>query len=235
MAAAAEVQRCKGTTRWFDKPKGYGFISPDDGSPDIFVHYTSIVCEGDIQMLFEGDVVEFSIILAEDGRTKAVDVTQPGGEKFAKVYRTTENGSSVEPKDNRGRRSSVPKCFNCQKPGHPSRECKEPGNCFNCRKPGHMAKDCTAPKQEKPLSAPKPQECFTCKGTGHFARECPNKKVFDGCCFACGQSGHMKADCPNPRPAKGAGGVGGGDRKCFQCEKKGHLARDCPQAKKSSS
>ena len=50
----------KGTVKWFNENKGYGFIIQDDGGPDIFVHYSSIVGEG-FKTLSEGDNVEFEI------------------------------------------------------------------------------------------------------------------------------------------------------------------------------
>ena len=47
-----------GTVKWFNESKGYGFISPSDGSPDVFVHYS--VIEGDgFKTLAEGQTVEF--------------------------------------------------------------------------------------------------------------------------------------------------------------------------------
>ena len=49
-----------GTVKWFNGEKGYGFISPDDGSEDIFVHYSAIQSDG-FKTLDEGDKVEFEV------------------------------------------------------------------------------------------------------------------------------------------------------------------------------
>jgi CspA family cold shock protein len=49
----------KGTVKWFNNSKGFGFIGREDG-PDVFVHYSSIVGEG-YKSLEEGDSVEFEI------------------------------------------------------------------------------------------------------------------------------------------------------------------------------
>ncbi|HXF97275.1 MAG TPA: cold-shock protein [Gaiellaceae bacterium] len=47
-----------GTVKWFDDAKGYGFITPDEGTKDLFVHFSSIVGEG-YRSLSEGGRVEF--------------------------------------------------------------------------------------------------------------------------------------------------------------------------------
>jgi len=49
-----------GTVKWFNDAKGYGFIAPDDGSKDVFVHYSAIVGEG-YRKLAEGSRVEFEV------------------------------------------------------------------------------------------------------------------------------------------------------------------------------
>ena len=50
----------QGTVKWFNGEKGYGFISPDDGSADVFVHYSVIQSDG-FKKLDEGDKVEFEV------------------------------------------------------------------------------------------------------------------------------------------------------------------------------
>ena len=54
----------RGRVKWFSDEKGYGFIEPEGGGEDVFVHYTEIVGEG-FRTLEEGSVVEFEVV---DGR-----------------------------------------------------------------------------------------------------------------------------------------------------------------------
>jgi cold shock CspA family protein len=66
MAAAA---KSTGTVKWFNVTKGYGFITPDSGGEDLFVHQTAIVAEG-FRSLREGEPVEFFVETSDDGRQK---------------------------------------------------------------------------------------------------------------------------------------------------------------------
>ena len=68
-----------GTVKWFNTEKGFGFIVPDDGEQDVFVHQTSIKSEG-FRSLAEGESVEFTTQEEADGRVKASYVTGPAGE-----------------------------------------------------------------------------------------------------------------------------------------------------------
>lgn len=55
-----------GTVKWFNENKGFGFIKPEDGSQDVFVHFTAIKEEG-FKTLAEGQEVEFDIVQGEKG------------------------------------------------------------------------------------------------------------------------------------------------------------------------
>ena len=56
----------EGTVKWFNATKGYGFVTPDDGSPDVFVHFSAIDGTG-YRKLIEGERVEFEQTQGQKG------------------------------------------------------------------------------------------------------------------------------------------------------------------------
>ncbi len=59
-----------GTVKWFDPARGYGFIGPDDGNVDVFVHISAVE-EAGLNILTEGQRVEYEVVSKPDGETTA--------------------------------------------------------------------------------------------------------------------------------------------------------------------
>ena len=70
----------KGTVKWFSDQKGYGFITPENGGKDVFVHYSALQQDG-FKTLREGEQVEFDV------------TTGPKGEQAANVRRNSSIGA----------------------------------------------------------------------------------------------------------------------------------------------
>ncbi len=68
--------RSNGTVKWFTDSKGFGFITPEDGSRDCFVHHSAIQSDG-FRSLAEGESVEFDMVEGEKGPA-AENVTKAG-------------------------------------------------------------------------------------------------------------------------------------------------------------
>ncbi len=63
-----------GKVKWFNTTKGFGFIEPDDGSRDVFVHISAVQRAG-LTELREGQSVSFELVPGKDGRTSADDLS----------------------------------------------------------------------------------------------------------------------------------------------------------------
>jgi len=83
------MSKQRGTCKWFNSSKGFGFITPADGSEDLFVHQTSLYSRG-FRNLAENEELEFEVEVDSNGRKKAINVTGP-------------NGDFVKGEDNRSR------------------------------------------------------------------------------------------------------------------------------------
>ncbi len=68
--------RTSGTVKWFNDQKGFGFITPSDGSKDCFVHHSAIQGSG-FKTLTEGEKVEFDLVQGQKGPA-AENVTRLG-------------------------------------------------------------------------------------------------------------------------------------------------------------
>jgi len=62
-----------GTVKWFNATKGYGFIQPEDGGKDVFLHVSAVERAG-LQSPREGQRVEFELESGRDGRTSAGNI-----------------------------------------------------------------------------------------------------------------------------------------------------------------
>ncbi|CAM6082727.1 unnamed protein product [Calypogeia fissa] len=195
MAEDAPSSKKTGKVKWFNSSKGFGFITPDDGGEDLFVHQTSIHAEG-FRSLREGEAVEFVVESSDDGRTKALDVTGPQGAYVQGAprrdgygggrggvggggggYGGGGGGGGMGRGRGRGGRGGGGGAF----PG--------PGGvgggdraCYNCGETGHIARDC---------SSEVPSNGRAGGGGGGGNRNCYN----------CGEAGHLARDCGTPQAA----------------------------------
>jgi cold shock protein len=72
--ARGDFTMAKGTVKWFNETKGYGFIAPEGGSKDVFVHITALERAG-LRSLKDGQAVTFDIEAGRDGRESAINLS----------------------------------------------------------------------------------------------------------------------------------------------------------------
>jgi cold shock CspA family protein len=101
-----------GKVKWFNSSKGYGFITPDGGGEDLFVHQTAVQADG-FRTLNENETVSFDIV-HEDGKAKALNVVgNQDGSKGKGPMKPRKWPDGVDPSD--GKQIGAVKWFNAEK------------------------------------------------------------------------------------------------------------------------
>ncbi|XP_052088853.1 protein lin-28 homolog isoform X2 [Mytilus californianus] len=126
--------RKRGRCKWFNVAKGWGFITPDDGSQDVFVHQ-SVIHKAGFRSLDDGEEVEFEAKPSGLG-VEATFVAGPGGSEC--------KGSSRRPLSRK--KFKKIRCYNCGDFGnHIASKCPHgplPKRCHSCKSTEHLIADC---------------------------------------------------------------------------------------------
>ncbi|KAJ7550717.1 hypothetical protein O6H91_07G114200 [Diphasiastrum complanatum] len=185
MAEEKKSDKHTGTVKWFNSTKGFGFITPDDGGEELFVHQSAIHADG-FRSLREGEPVEYGIEEGDDGRARALDVTGPSGSFVQGAPRrdgfggggrnggASAGGYGSAPAV-RGGRSRGGRGGGYGGNGYANGGDNGNGfNCYNCGRSGHIARDCTqqAAGNGRSAGGGGGRNCYNCGEMGHIARDC---------------------------------------------------------------
>ncbi|KAF8097222.1 hypothetical protein N665_0292s0004 [Sinapis alba] len=166
--------RLRGSVKWFDTQKGFGFITPENGGDDLFVHQSSIRSEG-FRSLAADESVEFQVETDNNGRPKAIEVSGPDG---APVQGSSGGSSGGRGGFGGGRGGG--RGFGGGRGGG-----RGGSDCYKCGEPGHMARDCSEGGGGG----------YGGGGRGGYGGGRGGGGGGGGSCYSCGESGHFSRDC----------------------------------------
>ncbi|XP_059473335.1 protein lin-28 homolog [Neocloeon triangulifer] len=133
-SAGSEGEKRRGRCKWFNVAKGWGFITPDDGGQDVFVHQSVIQMNG-FRSLGDDEEVIFSCKASDKG-LEATNVTGVDGGDC--------HGSHRRPLSKKRFRKI--RCYNCGEfANHIAAKCSmgpQPKRCHHCKSDGHLIADC---------------------------------------------------------------------------------------------
>ncbi|XP_046666505.1 protein lin-28 homolog [Homalodisca vitripennis] len=161
------TEKRRGRCKWFNVAKGWGFITPDDGGQDIFVHQSVIVMSG-FRSLGEGEEVEFECKTSDKG-LEATLVTGPDGSACV--------GSQRRPVAKKRFRKI--RCYNCGEfANHIAAKCTlgpQPKRCHHCKSTEHLIAEC--PNRRKSQEESEESETSRSKPVGESSTtKAPSEK-----------------------------------------------------------